>query len=254
MFRHEGPSQSTRTNAQLAGFLAFIAGFVNSGGFFLIGSFTSHVTGNVGRFGNDLANGNFHSAGFAGILVGSFFLGGLLSSMLLETLAVADTPLAYATVLAVEALFLGAFIYFAGGSPVIEPHLKDELAALLSVAMGMQNALVTRLSGAVVRTTHLTGATTDLSIEIARWYRSRRSRVPGASDVIHGSPIAKQHRARAIRKIFILCIIIGSFTLGAMAGAVLTERASRWAMAAPAAAIGLAALFALYQRGSVRRR
>lgn len=51
MFRHEGANRSHHHNQLLAGYLAMIAGFVNSAGFILIGSFTSHVTGNVGRFG-----------------------------------------------------------------------------------------------------------------------------------------------------------------------------------------------------------
>ena len=46
---------------------------------------------------------------------------------------------------------------------------------LLCAAMGLQNSLVTRLSGAVVRTTHLTGVLTDLGIEGARWFRLWRA-------------------------------------------------------------------------------
>ena len=40
--------------------------------------------------------------------------------------------------------------------------------------MGLQNALVTRVSGAVVRTTHMTGVLTDIGIELVRmraWVR-----------------------------------------------------------------------------------
>ena len=40
-----------RLNRVLAGYLAFVGGFVNSVGFVLIGNFTSHVTGNIGRPG-----------------------------------------------------------------------------------------------------------------------------------------------------------------------------------------------------------
>ncbi len=56
MFRHEGAERSHRHNQWLAGYLALIAGFVNSAGFILIGSFTSHVTGNGGRFADDLSS------------------------------------------------------------------------------------------------------------------------------------------------------------------------------------------------------
>ena len=54
MFTHEGPGRPDRLNQKLAGYLAFVGGYVNSAGFILIGTFTSHVTGNVGRLANDL--------------------------------------------------------------------------------------------------------------------------------------------------------------------------------------------------------
>ena len=36
--------------------------------------------------------------------------------------------------------------------------------------MGLQNSLVTRISGAIVRTTHLTGLFTDLGIELSQLF------------------------------------------------------------------------------------
>jgi len=55
MFRHEGIGRTHRLDCLLAGYLAVVAGFVNSAGFILLGTFTSHVTGNVGRFADNLA-------------------------------------------------------------------------------------------------------------------------------------------------------------------------------------------------------
>ncbi|WP_408735222.1 YoaK family protein [Acetobacter pasteurianus] len=45
-------------------------------------------------------------------------------------------------------------------------------ALVLSFVMGLQNATVTRISGSVVRTTHVTGMLTDLGIEISDWLES----------------------------------------------------------------------------------
>jgi uncharacterized membrane protein YoaK (UPF0700 family) len=44
---------------------------------------------------------------------------------------------------------------------------KELFAGSLLFAMGLQNALVSMVSGSVVRTTHLTGTFTDLGIELA---------------------------------------------------------------------------------------
>ena len=75
MFQREGPARDARTNLILAAYLAATAGYVNSGGFVLIGSFTSHVTGSIGRFANDLANGSFGASITALSLALAFFGG-----------------------------------------------------------------------------------------------------------------------------------------------------------------------------------
>jgi uncharacterized membrane protein YoaK (UPF0700 family) len=45
---------------------------------------------------------------------------------------------------------------------------------MLSIACGMQNAMTTRYSGAVVRTTHLTGMVTDVGLLLGHMARSDR--------------------------------------------------------------------------------
>lgn len=240
MFRREGPARDARTNMQLAAYLAGAAGYVNSGGFVMIGSFTSHVTGSVGRLAHDLANGQTAAALSALSLVLAFFVGAVVASMLLEDDRL-RVPLRYGSVLAIEATLLLSFVFVAGLSRTTHPRLLDAMAALLCVAMGLQNALVTRLSGAIVRTTHLTGIVTDLGIEGVRWYRWYRQRL---LDRPHAS---RPPRPAPDGRIALLSAITVSFVVGAVVGAVLTARASRWAMCLPAALIGAASAFAFHQ-------
>lgn len=77
----------------------------------------------------------------------------------------------YAAAPIVESLLLSLFPCAATLNPAADPRLLDVEAAILCASMGMQNSLVTRLSGAVVRTTRLTAVFTDLGIEAARWFR-----------------------------------------------------------------------------------
>lgn len=219
--------------------MAGTAGFVNSGGFVMIGSFTSHVTGSVGRFANDLANAHF-AASFAALwLVLAFFGGAVAASLILEQKESPLLPSRYALALAVEAGLLLTFVFVAGLSRTSHPLLLDAQALFLCAAMGMQNSLVTRLSGAVIRTTHLTGVLTDLGIETARWLRWHQTRVLSG-------PASTRERPAAAR-MWLLATIVIAFVVGAAFGAVLTARISRWAMCLPAAAVGLASLFAFYQ-------
>lgn len=224
----------------VAAHLAATAGYVNSGGYVMIGSFTSHVTGSVGRFANDLANAHFAASMSALSLVMAFFAGAVGASLALEASS-ARVPLRYAYVLAVEAALLFGFVFIAGLSRATHPRILDAQAALLCAAMGMQNSLVTRLSGAIVRTTHLTGVVTDLAIEVVRWYRWSQARL--LSRVTASQP----PRPPPDAKITLLLAITISFVLGAALGAVLTARASRWAMCLPAAAVAAASAFAFYQ-------
>ena len=245
VFKHEGPARDPKRNLILAGYLAAVAGFVNSGGFIAIGSFTSHVTGSVGRLGDDLARGDMPAAASALSLVVAFFVGAVLASMLLERSDASEPAGRYAVALLAESGVLLCFVFIAGLARATHPRLLDGQAALLCLAMGMQNSLVTRLSGAVVRTTHLTGVVTDLGIETARWYRWYQARLPLPNR--RGSVAALPEKPAAGR-ISLLGTVTASFVLGAIAGATLTLRASRWAMLLPAGAVALAGAYAFYQR------
>src|SRR3954466_13762178 len=176
MFEQEGPKRSQRHNKILAGYLAFVAGFVNSAGFILIGSFTSHVTGNIGRLAEALALGR-SGAVFAAVMVVAFFAGAFLASMALESNLLARRSHIYGALLVLEAALLACFAALSYLVNTTNPRFHDVQAMLLCLAMGLQNSLVTRLSGAIVRTTHLTGVVTDLAIESARWFRHWRGRL-----------------------------------------------------------------------------
>lgn len=247
MFRREGPSRDPQKSAILAGYLAFVAGFVNSGGFVLIHTFTSHVTGSVGRLADDIAQADAPAALFAGLLVLSFFAGAFAASLIIEGSVPMRVPTAYGAALLVEALLLGLFIAVAGGATSEHARLRDAHAAILCVALGMQNSLVTRLSGAVIRTTHLTGVVTDLGIEAARWYRWQRAKLRVVPVLLPGREPATQP---SLARTLLLAVIVAAFVGGAVTGALLTRHASRWAMALPALAILLASAYAFGQRNA----
>jgi uncharacterized membrane protein YoaK (UPF0700 family) len=233
MFRHQGPSRSDRQNRLLAGYLAFVGGFVNSVGFVLLGAFTSHVTGNVGRLANDLAYRRYDAAAAVLPMLLAFFVGAFLAGMTVESNFFERVANAYGTVLLCEATLLLLFIAV---SPSIE-------AVLLGAAMGMQNSLVTRLSGAVVRTTHLTGVVTDLGIEGARWFRWWRgslSRRVGIRLTFGQKPPERPHAPKAL----LLGTIATTFVLGAMAGALLAVQLDRAALLLAGVAVLACAIYA----------
>jgi uncharacterized membrane protein YoaK (UPF0700 family) len=245
MFRHEGPGRSERHNRALAAYLAFVGGFVNSAGFVVIGSFTSHVTGNVGRFANDIASAQWAAAATALVMVIAFVTGAFFASMVLESSSFRSPATAYACALFCEGLLLALFTVASHWTPEALARLRDAEAAILCAAMGLQNSLVTRLSGAVVRTTHLTGVATDIGIELARWVRWWRRSL--AELLPWSVPSGVRSAAKpASEKISLLVTIGGSFTFGAAVGALLAIRLHHTAMLIPSAAVTACAGYAAW--------
>jgi len=157
--------------------LAFLAGNINVGGFMACHRFVTHVTG-FGTFaGIELANGHFIEA-LGMLAVPFFFLAGAIGSGWLVDGRISQNKMPrFDTVMALISLCLllatagGVSSYFGEfGSPAAIKH-DFVLLGLLCFASGLQNAVITSSTGAVIRTTHLTGLTTDLGIGIARILR-----------------------------------------------------------------------------------
>jgi uncharacterized membrane protein YoaK (UPF0700 family) len=72
--------------------------------------------------------------------------------------------------------------------------------------MGLQNAIVTKISGAVIRTTHLTGMVTDVGIKLGRILYGHLSGTPPLANV-------------DMRKLSLLASLIGLFFCGGVIGA-----------------------------------
>jgi uncharacterized membrane protein YoaK (UPF0700 family) len=154
-------------NVILAMVLPGVAGAVNASGFIALGVYTSHTSGTVARMGDELAQGRYEGAWSAAVVVLLFLVGAMTATALVEVAGRQGRP-RYVVALLVEALMIALFALISIHSDEHWRYQRLELEATLCFAMGLQNALVTRISGAVVRTTHLTGITTDIGIESVR--------------------------------------------------------------------------------------
>jgi len=244
MFHHHGLPRTDRDNTLLAAYLACVGGYVNSAGFVLIGTFTSHVTGNVGRFASQLVSRQLTAALAALSMVFAFFAGALAAGLIVDSRKFSRAPAAYGAALSFEAVLLGLFGILASGRIDVPARLRDEQALLLCLAMGVQNSLVTRLSGAVVRTTHLTGIVTDLGIETARWLSRWRIRSGGGSGAPPRPSGRPSREPPLVSKIRLHLIIVSSFILGGVLGCALTLRWHQLSMLVPSVVVLVGAGFA----------
>lgn len=176
----------TRTPAsdkQLGTVLAFVAGAINAGGFIAVGSYTSHMTGIVSSIADSLALDHLALAGYALLYVLAFILGAATSSIVINWARAKNMQSEFALALLLESVLLLCFGAAAGAMAGSVPLI----ITLLCFIMGLQNAIITKISHAVIRTTHVTGLVTDIGIECGRAFYKKMS--PDAAITLHPSQL-----------------------------------------------------------------
>lgn len=156
--------------------LSFQAGVINVGGFVTCRKFVTHVTGFATHFGVDLAAGAFLDA-LSMIMVPFFFLVGCMASALLidRRIHLKKDPYYTGTFLFSGMAFLiiallGFFGCLGTFGDITHGTTVFILLSTLSFLSGLQNSMISLASGLLVRTTHLTGITTDLGVGIVRMF------------------------------------------------------------------------------------
>ena len=164
------PERSARANLHLGASLAFVAGALNAGGFLAIGQYTSHMTGMVSSIADNLILGNLALVITALLSICSFVLGAASTAVMVNYARRNSDRNAFAPPLLVEAGLLLLFGIMGASLQMREFVNLSLTAVLLCYVMGLQNALITKISNAEIRTTHVTGLITDLGIEIGKLF------------------------------------------------------------------------------------
>lgn len=181
--------------------LAFIGGYGDAASFVLARTFTGHVTGNLVLGAIAVAVHDWRTAlGHLSAIV-TFFIGVLLSALIVRPLkAWALLPL-LPTIMGIEAiLIVGASLAVTAD----RAHGVPVFVLLVSLALGLQNGGFRRAGGISVHTTYLTGMVTTLITTEAEKY---------SSEVIPSSVSASDPKIGLLGGIWI------AFVLGAGAGA-----------------------------------
>lgn len=167
LYKIAGKHRTIEANIRLGRILAVIAGFINAGGFFIVQQYTSHMTGIASLAADNVALGNYYEAFLMLFYVGCFVGGATATTVITLTSKKYMLHSQYAISLVFEALIL-LFLLALNLSEAGVHFLVVETIAMLCFLMGLQNALITKISLASIRTTHITGMSTDLGMEIGR--------------------------------------------------------------------------------------
>ena len=194
--------------------LACVAGIVNVVGFLgFQHQAITHLTGNTSLLGAALANGDTVATWRLLASIAAFVGGAVLGGLIVQ-----DSTLRlgrrYGVALTVESALLLAAV------PLFR-HQQAAGALCAAMAVGLQNAMATTYSGAVVRTSHLSGMFTDLGIMLGH--------------ALRGMPVAR-------RRLGLCVLVIAFFFGGGVLGAFLFARLGYDALYFPAALTGITGL------------
>jgi uncharacterized membrane protein YoaK (UPF0700 family) len=194
-----GRDRTAPANLHLGLALAFVAGAINAGGYLAVEQYTSHMTGIVSSMADNLALGtvDIALAGLTALI--AFVLGATCSTLLMQYSRQRAMHSEYALPLMLEAGLLLCFGLLGARLAVIDAFFVSVTVILLCFIMGLQNAVMTTLSHAEIRTTHITGIVTDIGIELGKL----------------ADRIAKPNGER----LRMLCLLLLFFFVGGVAGA-----------------------------------
>ncbi|MBC7598644.1 MAG: DUF1275 domain-containing protein [Polaromonas sp.] len=202
--------RTRRSNRQFGGILAFVAGAINAGGFLAVQRYTSHMTGIVSAIADDLIVGSIALALAGLVSLLAFIAGAITTTLLISWARRQGLRSKYALALMLEAALLLVFGLIGANLKSFASLLVPTAVLLLCFIMGLQNAIITKISNAEIRTTHMTGVVTDLGIELGRliyWNQSKK-----ANNI--------QFVAANTDKLFILATLLGLFFSGGIVGAI----------------------------------
>lgn len=198
-----GRVRTAGANRHLGMVLAFVAGATNAGGYLAVQQYTSHMTGIVSSMADNLALGTVDVAlaGLGALL--SFVVGAACSAILVNYSRQHALHSEFALPLMLEAVLLLCFGLLGTRLAGIDGLFVSLTVMLLSFIMGLQNALITKLSRAEIRTTHITGIVTDIGIELGKSVFRNAAHVAQADRVV-----ANQGRLRLLTAL-LLCFFVG---------------------------------------------
>lgn len=231
MLVREGHARTPPIDRRLAWPFAGIAGALNAAGFCAFGTFSSNMTGNVSALADHLGLGELLLALQAVALVCAFLAGAFSATLLIAAARRHRLRGVYAYSVLAEAVLLAGL----GSLECILPtDAKGPVLVLgLSFLLGLQNATITQITDAWVRTTHVTGMVTDLGIGLAH----RLSRRGG-------------HAGSEIDRLRLYGVTVAAFLAGGVLGV------AAWRLVGVTllfAAAGLLALMAVPGIASARR-
>ncbi|MDN3584218.1 YoaK family protein [Mucilaginibacter flavus] len=204
MLRQSKEDRTLKQNLMLASSTAFVSGVTNIAGMVAFLAFSANITGHVANLAKHIVQQNFREIIVFAIWLLMFFAGAFLSNFIVRSFEHKSRYKAHSIPIAMETVLL-LFVAIYGHNFYRETDLEREVViGFIIFSMGLQNGLVSTISGGLIKSTHLTGLFTDLGGDISEWLHPRIAK----TDVIRN-------------KIYIRLTVLSFYLIGAIAGGIL---------------------------------
>lgn len=201
MLRHDKTHRTLRENIMLASSTAFISGAINVAGVIAFLAFTANVTGHVAKLAHHFVQQNYREIVVFVLWLFAFFAGAFLSNYIIRSMERKSLYRAHATPIFIEVIVLLLVAFYGHHFYEETQGEREVIIGALLFAMGLQNSMVSTVSGGMIKSTHLTGLFTDLGGEV--------------SELVH----PKTENKAAIRnKVYIRLSILTFYLIGGVAG------------------------------------
>lgn len=207
MLRKTKEGRTLKDNLMLASSTAFVAGMTNVAGAIAFLSFTSNITGHVAMLAQKIVNKEHHDILVYTLWLLLFLLGAFTANFITKSYSKKGVYRAHAVPIFIEIIILFVVAVY-GHNYYQETQLERELIiGAMLFSMGLQNGLVSTISGGLVKTTHLTGLFTDLGGDLSEYFH------------------AEKGQASAIKqKLMIRLTILSFYLIGGIVGGYFFER------------------------------
>jgi uncharacterized membrane protein YoaK (UPF0700 family) len=185
----------------LASSTALASGITNMVGMVAFLAFTANITGHVANLAKHIVAQNFREIIVFVIWLLLFFSGAFISSLIVRSLNHVSKYKAHSIPMIIEIIVLLSVAIY-GHNFYTETMLEREVViGAILFSMGLQNSLVSIISGGIIKTSHLTGLFTDLGGDVA--------------ELLH----SKGEKNTALKNgIYIRITILSFYLIGAVAG------------------------------------
>jgi uncharacterized membrane protein YoaK (UPF0700 family) len=201
MLRQSKDKRTLKANLMLASSTAFVAGITNVAGMIAFLAYTTNITGHVALLARNVTERDVEEIITVFIWLFLFFMGAFVSHFLVRSFERTSRYKAHALPIVIETVVLFSIAiydnHFFNGTDTE----REVIIGAILFSMGLQNSLVSTISGGLIKSSHLTGLFTDVGADLAEWLHPRTAK----TNVVKN-------------RLYIRLTVLGFYFLGALMG------------------------------------